>query len=67
MGRPAITPRTIDVDEHLFETRTAWADHIDPAFRADALAIVDDERGWPWLTWRGEQLTTVDVQHPASP
>ena len=67
MGRPAITPRTIDVDEHLFETRTAWADHIDPAFRADALAIVDDERGWPWLTWRGEQLTTVDVQIPRRP
>ncbi len=59
--------RTIDVDQHLFESRTAWADHIDPAFRQDALSIEDDEQGWPWLTWRGEHLYPVDVQHPAKP
>ena len=23
--------QTIDVDQHLFESRTTWADHIDPA------------------------------------
>jgi predicted TIM-barrel fold metal-dependent hydrolase len=67
-GRSVIAPvRTIDVDQHLFESRTTWADYIDPAFRADALAIEDDERGWPWLTWRGEQLYPVDVQHPGHP
>jgi predicted TIM-barrel fold metal-dependent hydrolase len=58
---------TIDVDQHLFEERTTWVDHIDPAFREDALAIADDEAGWPWLTWRGQRLYPVEVQHPARP
>lgn len=60
-------PRTIDVDQHLFEDRTTWADHIDPAHRDDALAIEDDEHGWPWLTWRGERLYPVEIQHPGRP
>jgi len=59
--------RTIDVDQHLFESRTAWADHIDPAHAADALAIEDDERGWPWLTWRATPLYPVEIQHPGHP
>ncbi|MGH9078817.1 MAG: amidohydrolase family protein, partial [Acidimicrobiales bacterium] len=29
-----------------------------------ALAIVDDELGYPWLTWRGERLDLADVQLP---
>jgi predicted TIM-barrel fold metal-dependent hydrolase len=53
-----------DSDQHLFEARTLWADHIDPPLRAEALAIVDDEFGYPWLTWRGEQLSLADVQVP---
>ena len=36
-------PEIIDSDQHLYETRTLWVDHIDPALRDDALAIVDDE------------------------
>jgi predicted TIM-barrel fold metal-dependent hydrolase len=54
----------IDSDQHLYETRTLWADHIDPAMRDDALAIVDDQYGYPWLTWRGRQLDFADVQLP---
>jgi predicted TIM-barrel fold metal-dependent hydrolase len=54
----------IDVDQHLFETRTTWLDHIDPAFRADALSIDDDEAGWPWLTWRGRQLSPIEIPFP---
>ena len=54
----------IDVDQHLFEPRTMWRDHIDPALREDALAIEDDERGYPWLTWRGERLYLAEVQFP---
>lgn len=58
---------TIDVDQHLFEERTTWSDHIDPAHRDDALRIVDDEAGWPWMQWRGERLYPAEIQHPAQP
>ncbi|MGQ0825987.1 MAG: amidohydrolase family protein [Actinomycetota bacterium] len=54
----------IDSDQHLYETRTTWLDHIDPDRRADALRIEDDELGYPWLTWRGRRLQPVDVQFP---
>jgi predicted TIM-barrel fold metal-dependent hydrolase len=56
--------QTIDVDQHLFESRTTWSDHIDPAQRSDALSISDDEAGWPWLTWHGRQLTPLEVPIP---
>ena len=56
--------RTIDVDQHLFEARDSWVKHIDPASRADALAIEDDEAGWPWLTWRGTQLSPIEIPFP---
>lgn len=62
-----MTVGTIDVDQHLFESRSAWAEHIDPAHADDALAIEDDERGWPWLTWRGNRLSPVEIQHPGHP
>ena len=54
----------IDSDQHLYETRTLWADHVDPAQRDEALAIVDDELGYPWLTWRDHRLDLADVQLP---
>jgi predicted TIM-barrel fold metal-dependent hydrolase len=54
----------VDSDQHLYETRTTWIDHIDPARREDALRIVDDELGYPWLTWRDRKLQPVDVQYP---
>ncbi len=56
--------QTIDVDQHLFESRTTWSDHIDPAHRPDALSITDDDAGWPWLTWRGGRLTPLEVPIP---
>ncbi|MHB1776718.1 MAG: amidohydrolase family protein [Acidimicrobiales bacterium] len=59
--------RTIDVDQHLFEARDTWSAHIDPAYRDDALSIVDDEHGWPWLVHRGRRLYPVEIQHPARP
>ena len=58
---------TIDVDQHLFEARNTWSGYIDPQFRESALLIEDDERGWPWLTWRARKLYPVDVQHPRQP
>ena len=54
----------IDSDQHLYESRTLWADHIDPARREDALAIVDDDLGYAWLTWRDRRLDLADVQLP---
>ena len=54
----------IDCDQHLYEARSTWLDHIDPAHRDDALAIVDDDQGYPWVTWRGRQLGLADVQLP---
>jgi len=58
------TLQTIDVDQHLFEARTTWSEYIDPAQHADALSIVDDESGWPWLSWRGDRLTPLEVPIP---
>jgi predicted TIM-barrel fold metal-dependent hydrolase len=54
----------IDSDQHLFEYRTLWADHIDPAHRDAALAIVDDQAGYSWVTWRDQQVGIADVQIP---
>jgi predicted TIM-barrel fold metal-dependent hydrolase len=54
----------IDSDQHLYESRSTWIDHIDPAMREDALTIVDDELGYPWLTWQGRRLDIADVQFP---
>jgi predicted TIM-barrel fold metal-dependent hydrolase len=54
----------IDVDQHLFEPRAMWRDHIDPGLEDAALEIADDERGYPWLTWRGRPLYLAEVQFP---
>jgi predicted TIM-barrel fold metal-dependent hydrolase len=56
--------RTIDVDQHLFESRRTWVDYIDPAHRDDALRIEDDAAGWPYLVWRGRQLANIEVPFP---
>jgi hypothetical protein len=56
--------RIIDCDQHLYESRDLWRAHIDPGRADDALAIVDDERGYPWVTWRGRRLQPADVQRP---
>lgn len=54
----------IDSDQHLYESRSLWRDHIDPAMRADALCIEDDAAGTPWLRWRGQSLGIAEVQLP---
>jgi predicted TIM-barrel fold metal-dependent hydrolase len=54
----------IDSDQHLYETRTTWLDHVDPSRRDEALRIADDELGYPWVTWRGRRLQPADVQLP---
>ena len=54
----------IDSDQHLYETRSCWLDHVDPDARDDALRIEDDDRGYSWITWRDQRLGTADVQVP---
>jgi hypothetical protein len=54
----------IDSDQHLFETRTLWADYADPNDRDLAIEIVDDDVGTAWVTWRGRRLGAADVQTP---
>jgi predicted TIM-barrel fold metal-dependent hydrolase len=54
----------IDSDQHLYESRAMWREHIDPSMRDEALDIVDDDLGYPWLTWRGRRLGLCDVQIP---
>jgi predicted TIM-barrel fold metal-dependent hydrolase len=54
----------IDSDQHLYETRTMWQEHIDPALRHEALTLVDDELGYTWLTWREQRLALADVHRP---
>jgi predicted TIM-barrel fold metal-dependent hydrolase len=57
-------PTIIDSDQHLYESRNLWLDHIDPAMRDDALRIEDDDAGIPWVVWRGQRLGLAEVQLP---
>jgi len=54
----------IDSDQHLYESRNLWREHIDPSMRADALRIEDDENGSPLLRWRDQILGLAEVQVP---
>jgi predicted TIM-barrel fold metal-dependent hydrolase len=64
-GRVETVPAPIiDSDEHLYEPRSLWVDHIDPGHRADALTLEDDELGYAWLAWRGQHLELADVHQP---
>lgn len=56
--------RIIDCDQHLYEYRGMWSDHIDPAMRDEALRIEDDDRGYSNVMWRDRRLQLADVQVP---
>jgi hypothetical protein len=60
----AVSASIIDSDEHLYEPRSLWMDHIDPGHRPDALTLIDDELGYTWLAWRGRPLELADVHRP---
>jgi predicted TIM-barrel fold metal-dependent hydrolase len=62
MTAPAVP--VADADQHLYEPRSLWRDHVDPQWREDALHVADDDLGYPWLVWRGRRLQPVDVQRP---
>ena len=54
----------VDSDQHLYEPRSLWADHIDPSARHEALSLVDDDLGYTWLSWREHKLSLADVHLP---
>jgi predicted TIM-barrel fold metal-dependent hydrolase len=54
----------IDSDQHLYESRSLWRDHIEPSLRDEALCIEDDAAGTPWLKWRGQVVGLAEVQLP---
>jgi predicted TIM-barrel fold metal-dependent hydrolase len=54
----------IDSDQHLFESRNLWAEHIDPEMRAEAVRLEDDEAGNPRLRWRQQTIGFAEVQVP---
>ena len=56
--------KIIDSDQHLFEYRGLWEEHIDPALRDEAIRFVDDEVGNVAVRWREHLLMSADVQLP---
>ena len=54
----------IDSDQHLYEYRGLWEEHIDPSMRDDAIRFVDDALGHVRVMWRDEVLAVGDVQLP---
>lgn len=56
--------RVIDSDQHLYEYRGLWEQHIDPAMRGEAIRFVDDRLGHVRVTWREQVLAVADVQMP---
>jgi predicted TIM-barrel fold metal-dependent hydrolase len=54
----------IDSDQHLFEYRGLWEQHMDPGMRHDALRLSDDEHGHTWVTWRGRKIGLADAPRP---
>jgi hypothetical protein len=62
----AVSASIIDSDEHLYEPRSLWMDHIDPGHRPDALTLIDDELGYTWLAWRGRPLVMCCSDFPHS-
>jgi hypothetical protein len=54
----------IDSDQHLYEYRGLWEEHIEPNQRDDAIRFVDDSLGHVKVVWRDTVLAVADVQLP---
>ena len=54
----------IDSDQHLFEYRGLWEEHVDPALRDEAIRFLDDSLGHVRVVWRDRLLGVADVQMP---
>ncbi len=58
-----MTP-VIDCDQHLYEYRGLWEEHIDPPMRGEAIRFAEDALGHMRLMWRDRTLAVADVQTP---
>lgn len=56
--------RVIDCDQHLYEYRGLWQEHIDPGMRHEAIRFADDALGHVRVCWRDQVLAVADVQTP---
>jgi predicted TIM-barrel fold metal-dependent hydrolase len=56
--------RVIDCDQHLYEYRGLWQEHIDPGLHHEAIRFADDPQGHVRVTWRDRVLSVADVQLP---
>jgi hypothetical protein len=54
----------VDSDQHLYEYRGLWAEHIEPKLRAEAIRFEDDALGHVRVVWRDRVLAVADVQIP---
>jgi predicted TIM-barrel fold metal-dependent hydrolase len=54
----------IDSDQHLYEYRGLWEEHIDPAMKREAIRFSDDALGHVHVKWREHVLAVADVQTP---
>ncbi|MBM3675486.1 MAG: hypothetical protein FJW88_11185 [Actinobacteria bacterium] len=67
---PLSDMKVLDADSHLYETRALWAEHAPASEHDRCLRIVDDERGYSWLTvgdTRIEVLGVHDANDVAQP
>ncbi len=56
--------RVIDSDQHLFEYRGLWREHVDPGFGDEAIRFEDDPLGHVHVMWRERVLGVADVTLP---
>ncbi|MGH7286601.1 MAG: amidohydrolase family protein [Myxococcota bacterium] len=56
--------RVIDSDQHLFEYRGLWREHVDPGFEGEAIRFEDDRLGHVHVMWRERVLGVADVSLP---
>ena len=54
----------IDSDQHLYEYRGLWEEHMDPTMRHEAIRFADDPLGHVRVVWREHVLAVADVQTP---
>jgi predicted TIM-barrel fold metal-dependent hydrolase len=54
----------LDSDQHLYEYRGLWEDHVDPGLREEAIRFADDPLGHVRVVWRDRVLAVADVQLP---
>ena len=59
-----MTVPVIDADSHLYETRTLWRDHTEAGRRDQALSIIDDDLGYPWLLLGDQRIEVLGIHRP---